>query len=192
MIIPRNKGWEVTLDTLILRITGIQQGKIRAGCDFENEVFRTQVHFIGTCPCGYDKKKKEFAESNQHSVECFHTQWLEIEEAFKKHPKYKDSLKLKAERINMEHQLCQRYKIPHYLPRRPLEDVCTCPFERQWKSLENTHQEDCLKVMPNFWFKANDLKIWWEHKYFRNAYMNRAEYNLEQFEEIIAICLKSL
>lgn len=188
--IPRRDGWEQVFEPLVKRITGAQQADVRAGCNYDCEVFYTQPHFLGSlCFCRYGRARREYENDNQHDASCFHAQWKEIDDVFKKHPRYHQSNKLKAERVNMCKQLCDRFMIK-YNPKE-IAKICTCNFESDWSNLNFEHEADCPKVMPNFWYKKTDLKIWWYRIFFRDAYANQ-ELCLEDFKGIIAICLNVL
>jgi len=190
-VIERNAGWEEILETLVRKITGAQQGNVLAGVNFENDLFKMKMHVFGQCGCVYGESYKEFSKSHTHSIECFHTNWQEIQDAFKSHPKYHTSLILKTERMNMERQLCQKYRIPYKGGGEYIENMCTCSFQKQWKELDIEHEESCDKTSPNFIHKPTDYKIWWHKKFFRNAHSN---YRIEsgEFKKIIKECTKSL
>ncbi len=185
--IPRNEGWEEVMERLVRRITGAVEGKVSAGVKYENELFKMKPHVFGICYCNYGTEYKEFCEKNVHSPQCFHTTWKEINDTFRNHPKYHQVIKLKTECINMERQLCVLNNIPY--AGGSIANVCTCLFSRNWKALNIIHEDSCVHVMPNFQFNKIDLKIWWNQKFFRNAYANQ-EISLEKFREIIKLCVK--
>lgn len=189
-LIPRHEGWEEILEPLIRKITGAREGKTRTAVDYKNEVFKIKSHKFGICRCSYGQRYLEFEENNNHSLECFHTAWQEIQDAFKKHPQYEEALILKTERINMEAQLCRRYKIP-YKGGVHTERICTCNFKRKWDELKVQHDEDCEHNSPNFWYYHDDIKIWWNKKFFRDAYSNK-DINKNQFKLIIGKCIRSV
>jgi hypothetical protein len=188
--IPRYEGWEEILEPLVRKITGAQQGKVRTGVDYQNNVFKMKMHRFGICHCSYGKQYREFVENNGHALECFHTAWQEIQDAFKNHPKYHDALILKTERINMETQLCRKFRVP-YRGGVYIANVCTCDFKRKWEALGIEHDEDCEHVAPNFWHTESDLKIWWVKKFFRESYSNK-RVDTQEFKSIIKECLKSV
>lgn len=188
--IPRYDGWEEILEPLVRKITGAQQGKVRTGVDYENDVFKMKMHKFGICHCSYGKAYREFETTNAHDLECFHTMWQEIQEAFKGHPKYNEALILKTERINMEMQLCRKFRIPYH-GGVYIESICTCTFKRRWEKLGVEHDEDCEHVAPNFWHKESDLKIWWNKKFFRDSYSNH-RIETPEFKKIIKECMKSV
>jgi len=188
--VPRYEGFEEILEPLVRRITGSQQGRVRTGCDFRNEVFIMKMHFYGKCPCSYGKKLHEFEKENEHDVECFHTQWFELDQAFRNHPKYSQALILKTERINAEMQLCRKYRIPYH-GGSYIENICTCDFKKKWDMLNVEHDEDCPLIAPNFYHAPSGLKIWWNKKFFRDSYSNR-RIEKKEFQKIIGECLRSI
>ena len=187
-MIPRRAGWEEILDPLVRKITGAQQADIRAGCDYDCEAFFMQPHFLGTyCNCSYGIALRDYTKANSHSVQCFHTFWEEIDDAFKGHPKYTSSNVLKVARTNMVRQLCVKNRIkyePHIVSK-----ICTCPFKQKWEELDTPHDEGCKSLLPNFWFKELDIKIHWHRFFFKDAYSNK-ELTLPEFEEIVNRCTK--
>jgi len=188
-IIPRNMYWEEALEPLVRRITGVQQGKTHAGCDFENDIFKMKVHFFGNCECDYAIKRKEYEANHSHKSNCFHVAWQEVHDAFINHPKYHKALILKTERLNMEMQICRQYNVKYCGEK--ISKVCTCDFEKNWSSLNITHDENCPCVTPNFWYKPKDFKIWWYKTFFRKSYSNYM-IDQKQFQNIIKECMKSL
>ena len=185
--IPRRAGWEQVLEPLVRKITGAQQADCRGGCSYDCELFFMQPHFLGTyCECTYGIAQRDYAKENPHSIQCFHTFWREIDDAFKTHPKYNQSNILKVARTNMVRQLCVKNKIK-YEP-RIVREICTCPFEQNWKSLELKHDDACKSNLPNFWFKETDLKIWWYRFFFREAHSN-LDITILEFEEIVKRCM---
>jgi len=189
-IIPRNKGWEEILEPLIRKITGVQQGKVRSGCNYENDVFTMRMHYMGGCSCQYIQIQKEFDKSHPHTQDCFHTQWHDINQTFRSHPQYSNILILKISRINMERQLCLKYNIP-YNAETILESICTCPYDAQWKALNMQHEEQCKLLLPNLHIKDEDLKVWWYKKFFRDAYVNTS-ISKKQFAHLMVKCLRSV
>lgn len=188
-MITRYDGWEEILEPLIRRITGASQGKTRTGANFENEVFKMKTHRFGTCHCLYGKEFRDFEEKQTHSLECFHTQWSDIQEAFKKHPKYHDALILKTERINMEIKLCRDFRIPY--KGGVLGDICTCSFKKKWEDKGILHEETCEHVAPNFKHIESGFSVWWNQKFFRDSYSNE-RIEKKEFSKIIKECLKSI
>jgi len=188
--ILRHEGWEEILEPLVRKITGAQQGKVRSGCNHNNEVFFIKMHFVGTCPCGYSVKLKEFSSKNCHSLECFHTNWVDIDQTFRKHPLYSKALILKTERINMEMQLCRRYGVS-YIGGKHIENICTCSYKKKWEKLGIHHEDDCPEITPNFHYKESDLKIWWNKKFFRDSYSNQ-EIQKNDFQVMIKNCINSI
>jgi len=189
-VIPRHEGWEEILEPLVRRITGAQQGKCRTACNHTNDTFTIKMHHMGLCPCEYGQKRKEFEENNKHASECFHPNWKEIDDAFRSHPKYSQALILKTERINMEMQLCRKYRLP-YQGGSYIENLCTCNFERKWAVLDIEHAEDCPVITPNFYHPASGTKVYWNKKFFRDSYSNR-RLSSEEFQNIISECIKSI
>jgi len=188
--ITRHQGWEEILEPLVRKITGAVEGKVRTGCDFENDVFTMKMHFVGTCPCNYNVEFKKYAKQHNHSTQCFHTNWNEINQAFRSHPRYHNALILKTERINMEMQLCRRYGIP-FRGGEYSQDICTCPFDKNWQEMDIQHADDCPVISPNFYHAKSGLKIWWTKKFFRDAYMNQIT-KIEDFTDMIIECVKSV
>jgi len=184
--IPRRHGWEEVLEPLVKRITGAQQADVRGGCNYDCELFFMKPHVLGSCVCSYGKALFQFKKDHPHSVQCFHTFWKEIDDAFKAHPKYHETNILKAARINMVRQLCLKNGIK-YNP-KTVDELCTCTVQKEWDALGLKHDEDCYKMLPNFWFKKTDLKIWWYKFFFRDAYANQ-EIEREDFREIVAECM---
>jgi len=185
--IPRREGWEQILEPLVKRITGAQQADVRAGCLYDCEVFFMQPYQLNqNCYCSYGQAKMRFDLSHKHTPQCFHTFLNEINEAFKKHPNYYKANIYRTERVNMVRQLCVRNGIK-YDP-KTVENVCTCPYAREWEALGLTHDPNCQKVLPNFWFKNNDVKIWWFKFFFRDAYSNQ-ELTMDRFQELVSLCL---
>jgi len=189
IVIPRHQGWEEVLEPLVRKITGAQQGKCRTGVDYENDTFKMKMHFMGTCGCPYGIARREYENENSHNSECFHTHWQEIRDAFTNHPKYSSALILKTERINMEMQLCRKYRIPYHGGEK-IEYVCTCDFEKKWENMGIDHDEDCPSVTPNFWFKDTDFKVWWYKKFFKESYSNQRIDKIE-FKEMVKMCTRS-
>ena len=181
--IPRHRGFEGVLEPLVKRITGVSQGNLLAGCEFENDVIKMKPHFIGACPCKYGEEYKKYCEKNTHTLDCFHSYVEEINKAFKSHPKYHIALPLKTERINMLKSLCLKNNMP-FKSEREVEKLCTCGFNDKWKMLMVEHEENCPVVTPNFIYKISDLKIWWNRVFFRDAYSNKP-IKLDEFEKII-------
>ena len=89
----------------------------------------------------------------------------------------------------MENKLCQLYNIPYQ--NESIAKVCTCNFEKEWKTQNITHDSSCPVIHPNFIYYPNSLKIWWYRTFFRNAYCNQ-KIDINTFEEVIVSCLKSL
>jgi hypothetical protein len=189
-LVPRSEGWEDILEGLVRKITGVKQGRVRGGTDYKNDVFEMKTYKFGICHCTYGKKYSEFEERNQHALECFHTEWQAIQDAFRNHPKYGKALILRTERVNMEVQLCRKYRIP-FNGGKGLELVCTCDFKNKWKSLNINHDETCEHVMPNFWHKPSGFKIWWYKNFFRDSYSTERICEVG-FEKIIKECIKSV
>lgn len=61
---------------------------------------------------------------------------------------------------------------------------CTCG------NLKYPHKSTCLKVEPNFLFKPNGYTIYWYKYVFKKAMANR-EVSVEQFREMLDICVES-
>jgi hypothetical protein len=184
--IPRRDGWENIMEPLVKQITGAQQADVRGGCHFESDMLFMQPYLVGNCHCTYGQALHKFKQENNHSVQCFHTFYQEIDDVFKKHPKYYQTNKLRAERVNMIRQLCVKNHIK-YDPKN-VHKFCTCPFNKKWKALNIQHDLDCPKVLPQFWYKPKDIKIWWYRIFFRDSYCNR-KINKDEFKEIVNICL---
>ena len=62
---------------------------------------------------------------------------------------------------------------------------CTCGYE------ENSHDETCPIVKPNFLFKPTGFSIKWYKYPLRDSYMSH-NISLVEFKEVVAKCLESL
>jgi hypothetical protein len=185
--IPRSQGWEPILETLVRKITGVQQGDVKAACNYNSELFIIRPYYIGTCTCSYLEKMKSFEETHPHHTNCFHSQWDEIHSAFKNHPKYSKFNIYKTERINMENQLCRKFGIKYNS--KTISKICTCSVQDELDKLNLIHEENCKTVLPNFEYRGGETtKIWWYKTFFRDAYCNR-EITMKEFKEIVSICL---
>lgn len=187
--IPRRDGWEEILEPLVIQITGAQQAYVRGGCNYDSDVFFMQPHYLGSCPCSYGQKLKEFEKTHSHSPQCFHSFYQEIDEAFKSHPKYYKYNILRTSRVNMIRQLCVKNNITYDPVKIP--EICTCTFQREWEKLNVQHDEACPKILPNFWHKNSNLKIWWFKIFFRNSYANKP-IQKEEFQKIVAECIQDV
>lgn len=190
--IKRDVGFEEVMDTLVTRITGIEHFKHHTGCNFINDTFEIHPYYFGNCLCSYGKKYQEFIKENPHNQQCFMVELNILNEAFKKHPMYKNNNKLKAERANEERRLCIAHKI-EYKDGKNLSEVCTCGIQTKFESLNLKHDADCPILKPNFWFKKadNPLKIFWYKTYFRDAVCTK-DLKMEEFKTIIGECLQSI
>lgn len=187
--IPRFLGYEEIFEPLVRLITGVQQSRVREGCYYENEYFKIKPHYYGDCHCEFGKNKREFEKKNPHSPQCFQNYLLEVDEAFRKHPKYSYALPLKTERINLIKSYCLKNNI-EFKNTKDLYDICTCTVGKKWKELKYEHTEDCSIISPNFYHNKSNLKIWWYKVFFRNSYSNR-EINKKEFSEIISDCINN-
>lgn len=190
--IKRENGYEEILDTVVTRITGIEHFKHHTGCSFVNDTFEIHPYYFGQCLCSYGKQYQEFIKENPHKDDCFMVELNILNEAFKKHPLYRNNNKLKAERANEERRLCIAHKID-YKEGKNLSEVCNCGVQEKFKALQLTHEDTCPIIKPNFWYKNSDnpIKIFWYKTYFRDAYCTK-DLKLEEFKQIIGICLNSI
>jgi len=188
--IPRYVGFEDVFEPLIRRITGAQQGTVIGACEFDNDQIKIKPHYFGPCQCQYGVEYKAFCKKNTHTLDCFNYYVQEINEAFKKHPKYSFALPLRTERINMLKALCLKNNFP-FKGEKEVEKICTCGFTKSWEMLGHKHHEDCPIVSPNFWHKPTDLKIWWYKVFFRNSYSNRL-ITIPDLKAIVASVLPSI
>lgn len=195
--IERDHGYEEVLDTLVTRITGIEHFKHHTGCSFVNDTFELHPYYFGQCLCSYGSKYREFVEKNPHKPDCFSIELGFLNSAFKKHPLYNNNNKLKAERANEERKLCIAHKV-EYKDGKNLSEICNCGCNNKFNELNIIHDVGCPILQPNFWFKDSAIehkqeafKIFWYKTYFRDAKCTRA-ITLEEFKEIIAICISSV
>lgn len=195
--IERESGYEEILDTLVTRITGIEHFKHHTGCSFVNDTFEIHPYYFGQCLCSFGKKYGAFLEKNPHKNDCFTSELLILNKAFKSHPLYTNNNKLKAERANEERKLCIAHKID-YKDGKNLNEICNCGVMEKFSTLNHKHEDGCPILRPNFWFKDSPIehknecfKIFWYKTYFRDAYCTK-ELKLEEFREVIGICLGSV
>ena len=189
-VIERNIGYESILEPLIRKILGVSEGRVSAGCDFENDKVILRKYYIGDCTCVYGEKYKDFCTNNSHDKMCFQSYLQEINNTFRQHPKYKDSIHFKAERVNLVKSLCDKNNIP-FGGKIKLDEICSCSFKSKWEILNVTHDENCPIVLPNLHYLPEDIKIWWYNNFFRDAHCN-VELSLDKFKEIVRNVLSSL
>jgi hypothetical protein len=183
--IPRNAGFEDIFDTLITRITKIEHFKHHTGCSFSNETFQTTPYYYGKCQCDYGKKYEKFI----HKKDCFSVELELLNTAFKNHEKYKNNNLLKAVRANEERRLCTAHKIDY--KEECLSEVCNCGAFEEFVKLGCTHESGCPKIIPNFYYRDDDIKIYWYKTYFRNSYSNKP-ITLNEFKGIVGKCIRSV
>lgn len=187
--IPRYDGWEEVLEPLIRKIINVEQSMIREGVDYENDIFMLKTQRYGICHCSYGQKYREFLETHKHSDDCFQTIYQEIQDAFRNHPHYNKSLKLKQERVKMERELYKEFGIP-YSKKSNSNVFCSCTFRNDWERLNSSHDANCSFLAPNFHYKESDLKIWWNVRFFKDSYANQLV-TLDEFKKIIGVCIRS-
>jgi len=185
--IPRGEGYEEILDAIVARITGIEHFKHHTGCYFGNNVFEIRPYYFGECTCSRKKEFDKYLLENPHTKDCFITDLQILNDSYKKYPNYHNINKLKAERANEERRLCMIYSIP-YKSGKNLNNICTCGVLSKFNVVHEAH---CLQVLPNFYFKPEELKIYWYKTYFRDSYVTQ-ELTKEKFKNIIGECLRSI
>lgn len=190
--IPRYKGYEEAMNSLVGLITGNDKGYKHGGCEFENSTFSIFPYYFGGCQCSIHKLILEFDKSHKHTEDCFHTHWLDIKTRFEEHKEYFHSNLMKTHRRDSEIRLCKLFNLS-WNSGKNIEKICTCEYQTELDKLveKNPHDSTCPVVRPNFHYFAEDVKIWWYKTYFRDAYSN-VPLKLDKFRSIILDCNSSI
>lgn len=192
-LIPRGAGYEDAFYPILKKITGCTEGKFSAGADYENEVFSIRTYFMGdTCPCKMCEFKRDFQDDNIHTDDCFQVALKELNKAYKEHPKYTGSTKLKIARLEHEKFLMKEFKVP-FSERKHAENICTCEYHKKMQKELGPigFVEECYHNLPNFHHKETGFKVWIYKNFFRDAFSN-IKIDLPKFKGLCQVCLQSL
>jgi len=130
------------------------------GPSFENEWLFLMPYYWGECTCGYEEKEIQWSEQNQHREDCYQTEY--------------HKLNFKYDTPDCEvKKLCEKYGI-EWNDGYGSAIHCTCDYQDRWRKFtqKNDHEETCPIVLPNFWYKPDDIKIDWYKYPLRDAYSN--------------------
>lgn len=184
-----NSRGEVSLDRdTISGVFGILWTYVRSDQDFKNKVFSIYPYYWGNCTCGYEQKEYEFSDTLKHAEGCYQTELKKVEKWFdSKGINYSDKRRDKVLK-----NLCLKYDIPWDEGFGCLAH-CTCDYKTKWNEFisNNSHNGNCLTVLPNFHHFESDYKIKWYKYPFRDSYANK-DLTEKQIAEIVLDCIKSL
>jgi len=166
---------------------------------YSNDIFELRQYYSGGCTCEYDKKARKFAEENEHEDDCYLSDFNKLEKQFCDEFNIKSIIDLdRNQKLLFESKLCDLYKKYDlsYNKKNPWQGcgvICTCSYDKHWHKFlaENDHSDDCMLTKHNFLYKPTGFYLDWYKYPLRGSYMNM-DLNIEQFKEIISICIKSL
>lgn len=202
--VRRRVGFEEELDRLYrnigLSLYGDEDKFDPYGEDFENDTFMVRAYrYDEECTCGYDDLEDEWRAKNDHDEGCY--QKLVEEELIKKGwvktrwgyldpPRYMDLSEANEMRNSVYKKYCDMFGLSYP---QGCAVHCTCSYKDRWKEFceHNDHDPSCPVVLPNFWYKTEDFKLWWYKYPLRSATCNKV-ITLSDFREMIDKCIESL
>ncbi len=154
--------------------------------DIEGELpegIEVRPYYWGDCTCGWDDVILNFNED--HCADCYSTKLYALKKQFKTQ---------KEEYERHRDELCDEYGL-HRL--YGCESHCTCDYNERWQTWFNNSKlgeegcaDNCPVVLPNFYFKPLDLKIYWYKYPMRSVESNKpvTKEMLIQISDYISDC----
>ncbi len=154
---------------------------------FENDTFHIYPHRIDEkCTCGYDTLERQWEKENSHDKDCYRL-------AFEKKADELASKGIYLFTDEFVQEIEQWAKNEQQYDGDNLYGYCSCGYMQAWQSWYKTHshEETCAVVKPNFMYRPEDVRIWWNQKPFVSATSN-ANITDKMFKRIIRECIRSL
>ena len=197
--IDRDSWSNVFFNNFIYEINADAYGCVNGERGFENDTFKIIPYdWDSECTCGLEDMINEWWEGKVHKDNCYQ-KLIEkdlIEKGWKinkyghldspEELDYKTCDKIESK---IRKKYCKMFNLS--FPDGSAVH-CTCGLDESFEEWvkDKEHKNDCRLIQPNFLYKPTGFQIMCYKYFLRDSYMNQ-NINLDEFREILKICVES-